>query len=136
MGDWTTYPTTRCRAEKDVNFQEYRYDNLKFACFLAGFVGSLWGLRAGEVRVIEHPQFWLYPLTVMSPFCSLYIARKSKFVTGFIRLLPISNFSCSYRWYHLCARCCVHTGSGVSSTMCSKHVQAYNKLIIKQEFVH
>ena len=24
----------------------------------------------------------------------------------------------------------------VSSTMCSKHVEAYNKLIIKQEFVH
>jgi len=24
----------------------------------------------------------------------------------------------------------------VSSIMCSKHVQAYNKLIMKQEFVH
>ena len=24
----------------------------------------------------------------------------------------------------------------VSSTQCSKHVEAYNKLIIKQEFVH
>jgi len=30
----------------------------------------------------------------------------------------------------------VVNGGRVSSTMCSKHVEAYNKLIIKQNFVH
>jgi hypothetical protein len=72
---------------------------------LVGFVGSLWGPRAGEMHVIKHPQFCLHSQMVMSRLYSAYIARKSKFVTGFLHLLPSSHFSCSYLWYHLCLGC-------------------------------
>jgi hypothetical protein len=34
-------------------------------------------------------------------------------------------------------RCCIiQFGLMMMSTQCSKHVEAYNKLIIKQDFVH